>query len=345
MRTIALILLTGASLASADAPTTLAGWDEAYQFDCNGPFEHFSPPEVIEHGRFRYEHTGGTVKVRRIAPRVSRHPKLGVLAGIKDLEPETQAVLTRFLNDFEKADVDAVLIGGDTASEPGDLDRILSFLTGATERPLLVIAGNMERAAALNHSVLTVRQQGHSQLLNLDTIRRYDGDGVDVVSLAGYFDKAYLHLAGGCIYKDKDLDAVERAAAAADDTVVFLSHGPPRQRGQQAIDYVPGADNVGDPQLTRVITNAKIQFGVFGHILEAGGYATDLAGKHVLANKLLSSFYLDQGSANPLLWRLNDGSTAYGLAAIITVDGKKASYEILRGAKPKPQPSGQQVTE
>ena len=194
-----------ASVAWGEAPTTFSGWEDAYQFDSNGPFEHFSPPEVIEHDGFRFEHTGATVKVRRLTPRsgaASKRAKLGVLAGIKDLEPETQALVTRFLADFDKADVDAVIIGGDTASEPADLDRILGFLVGATRRPLLVIAGNMERAAALNHSILTLRRAGHTHLLNFDTIRRYDGDGLDVVSLAGYFDRAYLHLAGGCIYKD-----------------------------------------------------------------------------------------------------------------------------------------------
>ncbi len=331
----AVLSLMVSSLAWAQTPTTFAGWEDAYQFDCNGPFEHFSPPEVIEHEGFRFEHTGATVKVRRVGAKRANKARLGLLSGIKDLEPETQALLTRFLSDFEKADVEAVIIGGDTASEPAEIDRILGFMAAATKRPLVVIAGNMERAAALNHSILTLRKAGHTHLLNFDTIRRFDGDGVDVVSLAGYFDRAYLHLAGGCIYKDKDLDALERAAAAADDSVVLLSHGPPRQRGQQAIDYVPGADNVGDAQLTQVITRAKIPFGVFGHILEAGGYATDLGGKHVPANKMLASLYVNQGSANPLLWRMNDGSTAYGLAAILTVDGKKASYEVLRGAKAK----------
>ena len=329
-------LLLGTSAARGEAPTTFAEWQDTYQFDCNGPFEHFAPPDVIEHDGFRFEHTGGTVKVRRMTPRVGKKPKLGVLAGIKDLEPETRALLTRFLADFEKADVDAVIIGGDTASEPSDLDRILGFLVTATKRPLLVIAGNMERAAALNHSVLTLRKAGHTHLLNFDTIRRYDGDGVDVVSIAGYYDRAYLHITGGCIYKGKDLDTVERAAASADDVTVLLSHGPPRQRGQQAIDYVPGADNVGDRELTEVISRARIPFGIFGHILEAGGHATDLAGKPLPPNKLHSALYLNQGSANPLLWRMNDGSTAYGLAAILSIDQKKASYEVLRGSKPKP---------
>ncbi|MBL9037542.1 MAG: metallophosphoesterase [Archangium sp.] len=330
---LAALLLASLVLAQS-APATFEAWEDQYQFDCNGPFEHFAPADVKTHGAFRYEHTGGTVKVRRTTPRKGKAAQLGALSGIKDLEPETQTMVTRFLADFERADVDAVIVGGDTASEPGELERILRFVAAATQRPILVIAGNMERAAALNHALLVVRKEGNPHLLNFDTIRRYDGEGVDVISIAGYFDRTYLHLSGGCIYKEKDLHAAERAAAAADDSVVLLSHGPPRQKGAQALDWVPGADNVGDPQLTTLIRDAKIPFGVFGHILEAGGTATDLAGKNLPQSALHSALYLNQGSANPLLWKMNDGSTAYGLAAILSVEGKKASYRVLRGPKP-----------
>lgn len=320
------------SLAGAE---DFSAWEERYQFDCNGPFEHFSPPDVKEREGWRFEHTGATVKVRRGKARAGKKPVLGLLAGIKDLEPETKAMLDVFLADFEKADVDAIVIGGDSSSEPDGLDQILEYLAKATSRPLLIVAGNMERGAALNYSILKQRKAGAIHLLNLDVIRRYDGDGVDVIGLGGYHDKAYLHLAGGCIYKDKDVDALEHAAAAADDAVVLLTHGPPRQKGQQAIDYVPGADNVGDPRLTALIAKAKIPFGIHGHILEAAGRATDAAGKPLPPKKLHPSLFIDQGSANPLPWKLNDGSTSYGLAALLTVDGKKASYEFLRGAKPK----------
>ena len=50
-----------------------------------------------------------------------------VYAGIKDLEPETRAMLDLFLADFEKADVDALVIGGDSSSEPDVLDSILEL--------------------------------------------------------------------------------------------------------------------------------------------------------------------------------------------------------------------------
>ena len=335
MRSLLCLALCLPTLALAD---DYASWEDRYQFDCNGPFEHFTPADVKEKDGWRFEHTGGTVKVRRIKARAGKKPAtFGLLAGIKDLEPEAKAMLDTFLAAFEKADVDAIVIGGDSSSEPEGLDQILEYFSKATTRPVLIVAGNMERGAALNYAVLKQRKAGALHLLNLDTIRRYDGDGVDVIGLGGYHDKAYLHLAGGCIYKDKDLDALERAAAAADDPVVLLTHGPPRQKGQKALDYVPGADNVGDPRLTALITKAKISFGIHGHILEAAGRATDLAGNVLAQRKPHPSLFVNQGSANPLPWKLNDGTTSWGLAALVSFTGKTASYEVLRGPKPTPK--------
>ena len=332
------LLLLWPALALADAPKDFTSWEDAWQFDCNAPFDHYSPADSQDHEGFRYEHTGATVKVRRLAPRAAKVAKLGLLAGIKDLEADTKAMLELFLADFDKADVDAIVVGGDTAEDPAVLEQVFAFLGGATKRPVLTIAGNTERAAALNYAVQKLRRAGAGNLVNMDVIRRYDGDGFDVVSIAGYHDKAYLHLTGGCIYQDKHLDQAEKAAAACDDPVVLLSHGPPKQKGQAAIDYVPGADNVGDQRLTDLITRAKIPFGVFGHILEAGARGTDLSGKVLPPKKPQPALYVNQGSANPLPWRLNDGTTSYGLAAILTIDGKRGSYEILRGAKPAPKP-------
>lgn len=335
MRSLLCLALLAPLATFADGPTTQAQWEEASQFDCIGPFTHFAPPDVQEHEGFRYEYTGATVKVRRLGARPGRQVRLGLLAGIKDLDPETIATVGRFLADFEKADVDAVVIGGDTASDPQLLETIYAHLSSATKRPLLVIAGNMERGASLNYALSKVRSEtGAKHLVNLDLVRRADFDGADLVSLGGYHDRAFLHLSGGCIYTDKHLDSLEAAAGAADDAVVLLTHGPMRQKGQQALDYVPGADNVGDPRLTAVVERAKIAFGITGHILEAAAKGTDAAGKVLPPKKLHPSLFVNQGSANPLPWKLNDGTTAWGLAAILTVDGKKASYEVLRGPKP-----------
>ncbi|MBL8917343.1 MAG: metallophosphoesterase [Myxococcaceae bacterium] len=333
MRRFAWLTLT-ALTALAEPPANQDQWEEAAQFDCIGPFTHFSPADVKEKDGFRYEYTGATVKLRRDAKK-GKQVKLGLLAGIKDLDPETKAVLARFFGDFDKADVDAIVIGGDTASDPQQLEDIYRHLTTLTTRPLLVIAGNMERGAALNYALTKVRKEtSATNLVNMDLVRRADFDGADVVSLGGYHDKHFLHVTGGCVYTDKHVEQLESAAKAADDSVVLLTHGPMRQKGQQALDYVPGAENVGDPRLTAVVQNTKIPFGITGHILEAAGKGADLTGHPLPPKKPHPQLFVNQGSANPLPWKMNDGSTAYGLGALMTIDGRKASYEILRGPKP-----------
>jgi Icc-related predicted phosphoesterase len=335
-----LLLLTAAAgapaLAADAAPKDFAAYEEAYQFECNAPWVLVDPPLVTKHEGWVYEYGGASVKVRREAPPSKGPVKLGLLAGIKDLEPETVAALTLFLDAFEKADVEVIIVGGDTAEQTEVLDAVYAWLPQHTKRPIVSIAGNTERAGAHNYAIAKARKAGALQLINMGLIRRYDGPGFDLVSLSGYHDKTYLHLSGGCIYSDQALTDAEAAIRAADDPVVMLVHGPPRQSGKQSLDFVPGAGNVGDPRLAELIKRNKVPFGTFGHILEAGGHGTDLAGKPLPAKKLQPALYVDQGSANPLPWKMNDGSTAYGLAMIFTVDGKKASYEVLKSPKPAP---------
>jgi Icc-related predicted phosphoesterase len=323
-------------LLSQDPPKDFAAYEEQYQFECNAPWVRVDPPEKKSLHGYAYEFGGASVKVRRETPAAKGPVRLGLLAGIKDAEPETLETLKRFLEAFEKADVEAVIVGGDTAEQPEVLDAIYAWLVEATKRPILSIAGNTERAGAHNYAIAKLRKAGHLHLLNMGLLRRYDGPGFDVVSLSGYHDKTYLHLSGGCIYSDQAIIDAESAVRACDDPVVMLVHGPPRQSGKAALDFVPGAGNVGDPRLADFLKRMKVPFGVFGHILEAGGHATDLKGTPLPQKKLLPALYVDQGSANPLIWKMNDGTTAYGLAAILTIDGKLASYEVLRAPKPKP---------
>jgi Icc-related predicted phosphoesterase len=321
-----------ASLALAEPPANQNEWEEAAQFDCIGPFTHFGTPDVKAFEGVTYEYTGATVKIGRGKRKALR---FGLLAGIKELDAEAKATLTGFFTSFEKADVDAIVIGGDTSSDPQVLEDVFRHLTTLTKRPLLVIAGNMERGASLNYALAKVRKEtGALNLVNMDLVRRANFDGADLVSLGGYHDKAFVHVPGGCIYGDKHVDQLEAAAKACDDPIVLLTHGPMRQRGQQALDYVPGAENVGDPRLTTVVQNAKIAFGITGHILEAAAKGTDAIGKVLPPKKPHPSLFVNQGSANPLPWKLNDGSTSYGLAAILTIEAKKGSYEVLRAPKP-----------
>ena len=330
-------LLAVSSAALASEPTNLTEWEEAYQFECNAPFTHFAPAVATDFEGVRYEHSGATLKVRRLTPRAGKVATLGLLAGIKDAEPETLEVLSQFIATFEKADVDAIVIGGDSSVEPDVLDAIYAYLAKTTKRPLLSIAGNMERGGAHNYAINKARKAGATNLINMGLVRRFDGEGVDVVSLSGYHDKAFLHLSGGCLYTDKHLADAVTAAKASDDTVVWLSHGPPRMKGEKAIDFVPGSGNVGNPAITDALSQGKVKFGIAGHILEAAGKATDLTGKPQPQKKWLPSLFVNQGSANPLPWKLNDGSTSWGLAALLSIEGAKGSYEVLKAPKPTPK--------
>ena len=337
MKRAALMAVLIAHAAWAEDLADWATWEEAYQFDCNAPFGGVARPETKTLGGFVYEFAGGTVKVRRETPRKdAATAKIGVLAGIKDLEPETKDALTRVFAQFDAADVDVVIVGGDTSEAPDALDQIYGFLVEATKRPILTIAGNTERGGAHNYAIAKQRKAGQFHLINMGLTRRYDGEGVDVVSLSGYHDKRYLHLSGGCLYTQKAIADAAAAARASDDPVVLLVHGPPKQSGGQALDYVPQVGNVGDPAINALIKEAKIPFGVFGHILEAGGHATDLTGKVLQVKKPAKALYLNQGSVNPLPWKMNDGTTSYGLAAVLTVKGPLASYEVIKLPKPAP---------
>ena len=339
MRTLVpiLVVFSSAALAADPPPQSEAAFEEAYQFECNAPWV-IVDSALVKYQGWLYDYQGAQLKVRREKEAPKGPVKLGLLAGIKDLEPETQSTLERFFAEFEKQDVELVVVGGDTAEQTEVLDQVYAWLPQQTKRPIVSIAGNTERAGAHNYAIAKVRKTGAINLINMGLVRRYDGPGFDVVSLSGYHDKTYLHLSGGCIYSDQALTDAESAIRAADDPVVMLVHGPPRQSGKQALDFVPGAGNVGDARLTELLKKLKVPFGVFGHILEAGGHATDLAGKPLPPKKPAAALYVNQGSANPLPWKMNDGSTSYGLAAILTLDGRKASYEVLKAPKPPPQP-------
>ena len=168
MKRAALMLALVAPCAWAEDLADWAAWEEAYQFDCNAPFAGVGKPETKTIGAFRYEFAGGTVKVRRETPRADKATvKIGVLAGIKDFEPETKDALQIVLAKFEAADVDVVLVGGDSSEAPDVLDQIYGYLVEATKRPILTIAGNTERGGAHNYAVSKLRKAGQLHLINM----------------------------------------------------------------------------------------------------------------------------------------------------------------------------------
>ncbi|MBI5549181.1 MAG: hypothetical protein HY901_35290 [Deltaproteobacteria bacterium] len=331
---LAMALLVPALCLAQEEPPP-ANWDEyqsAHSLACVGPVEALPAPEVKVHQGFELTFLGSTARIRRIGGRaVPGEVRLGVLSGIKELDKATRASLGEFFARFKQAQVEGVLLGGDSAENELDLEEVLAYVA-EQGLPTYAVIGNWESRAPFNRAVRAISKD-HPNLVNMDLVRRLEAESFELVSLGGYSDKGYVKGSGACLYKSEDARSIVTLAKDAKQPVVLLMHGPPAQKGKEAIDFVPGAGNVGDKDVTAAIAEAKILFGVHGHILEAGARATDLAGKVLAPGKLHPSLFLNPGPASSLPWKMNDGKTSYGLAAILTLKGKAARYEILRAPR------------
>ena len=329
MRALAFALAAlGAASARADA---LDAWAAANETTCVGkPDAALAAPVSYEKGGAKFDVRGATAEIVLKA----KDLKLGVVNAIKDFEPATKANLDDFLARFKEAGVSALVVGGDTAFDKvEELTAIFNYL-GATDLPVLVVIGNSESRGAFNAALRAVHA-AHPNVLNLDLVRKVKLSGLTLVSLPGYYDRKFLNDPGaGCVYKGDDVRGIPDLVAGTAGPVVIVSHGPPHMDGKGALDYAGDAGNVGDPEMTQAIAAAKINFGIFGHVLEAGGRGTDLTGKKDVKPKTpAAQLFVNPGPANSLPWKMNQGPDSHGMAMIVTfTPDAKASYEVLRAA-------------
>ncbi|MFN7131100.1 MAG: metallophosphoesterase [Myxococcales bacterium] len=256
----------------------------------------------------------------------------GVIGNINEDSGENLVNLKKYVEFFKAEKAEAILVSGDTGETQESIERALKPLA-ETGLPVFVIIGNRECRGDFNDAVANL-QKTHSNVVNMNKVRFVDYDDADLLSLPGYHDRRYIHCATGCQYFKQDVDALDAVAKEANDAVVFLAHGPPKGTGANAIDAATEAGNVGDSNLNALLTRANIPFGIFSNIKEAGGRATDLAGSTwIKENQLADALYLNPGPADSISWTMNDGTRSVGMAAVLTVKGKQASYKIFR-AKP-----------
>jgi Icc-related predicted phosphoesterase len=333
---VAVLCQVVASRASADDAPAVHPFDdfqEANEMTCVGaPDAHMPAAEAYDVGGFHYAIDGAHAKVSRLKPRAHADVHIGIVNAIKDDTPETQANLAEYFARFKSEDVDAILVGGDTAYGEDDIQSILERV-GATDVPVYAVIGNAETRSAWNRAARAA-WQNHKNILNVDLVRVVTADGFNLVSLAGYYDKRFTSSVAPCLYTPDDLKQLPSLFTGLTGPTVFLTHGPPKQSGRNTIDFTPQAGNVGDPDLADVLARAKVAFGVFGHIVEAGGHATDASGKREIKPGTLSdTLYLNPGSANSAPWRMNVGPESWGMGAILVLEGGKAKYEIIHSAQ------------
>ncbi|MEM6274039.1 MAG: metallophosphoesterase [Myxococcota bacterium] len=294
---------------------------------CVGPIEDGEPVKV-KIGKQMWERRGSTLS----ATKGLKKKKLvvGTLSDVKEDSEENLANLDVLVKKFKKAKVDLVMVAGDSGLDQKQIVGVLNKIAGIGV-PVFAIAGNREGEADYT-AALTEVTQANPNVLSLNEIRRIDTPFADFVSLPGYFNPNYIHAEDGCQYFQADVDQLDELAKASDSPVVLISHGGPKQSGEEGIDRTAEGDNVGDPMLLAAIEKNKIPFGIFGNIHEAGGRATDLEGTKVLAEgKSFDSMYLNPGPADGVAWQMNDGSESIGMGAVFTIDADgKATYAMHR---------------
>lgn len=301
-------------------------WLEKRRLKCHD--EQASPVEPVEMemGGRRYRWSGPSLKL------VSGDPDgvltLGVLGAVKDFSEDTRAALANYLKRFVAQKADAILLLGDIASSEYELTQVL-LLCSRTGLPVLAVIGNTESRAAFNRAVLTTLK-ARSNVVNLNFVRKVDLGPAVLISLPGYRDRRFVHTNAGCIYGKREIRQTAALVRGASKPVVLVAHGPPKGAGKRALDFAAGAGNVGDPLLDELIEQERVPFGLFSHILEAGGVARNRAGKPVQPGTRTKSLFLNAGSANPLRWTLNTGKVSCGLAAVVQIRGKAASYSWIR---------------
>lgn len=295
---------------------------------CITPFTAEGAKTALTIGARTFERTGAKLTETSADP--DDQTIFGVVANSKEDTPENLANLQKALAFFKENQAEAILVVGDVGETEAQITNVLTPIA-ETGLPVLVIIGNREPKGAFNNAVAAVASK-FPGVINLGQVRLVSMDDVALVSLPGYHDKAYLHAQDGCQYLPADVDATKAAITAAGaKPVVLVSHGPPKQDGSESLDRTLEQANVGDPALAALLRDTGVKFGVFANIQEAGGRATDLSGtKLVGPDKPSPELFLNPGAIDAVSWKMNDQTRSIGMAAVLTVKGKEASFKTFR---------------
>ncbi len=331
MSLLATLLLTA---APAEA-TAHASWDDymkANRLVCPGPIDTLATPRVLTLGGKTYKHSGYRLDVE--TPDGDKKVVIGVVSAVKDVSPGTRHNLAAALAWFKAEGVEWLVANGDLALEEFDLEEVIELLA-APGLPTLVIPGNSESTGSFARA-LKDRADKHPHVVNGILVRQIVADDVELWTVPGYHDRRFVHQDAGCLYKEEDIAALAALTPAGDRPLMLVSHGPPRGKGKNAIDWIFDKQNVGDPMLSDLIKKKKISFGLFGHILEAGGIGVggDFATR-TGAGKLTPALYVNAGTLSGDPWQMNDGSTGTGMALVVTLDHGKAKYAVQRFTPPE----------
>ncbi len=303
----------------------------------NGPYLRCAPPgsdgvvESFKLGPLVIKRDGHDLDVRGIDRGVV---VLGVLAGINEPDGPTLQNLSFFLDRFKAAEVQAILVAGGVGLAEKDTSGILEALAKAPV-PVLISPGAQESFDVVRSRIAHARK-GSPQLIDMTLVRRVRMGHISIISLPGYHNPYYLEAGErGCSYEPGDLADVA-GLVEKDKTPVLLSASPPRGKGLAAVDRGRGGVNMGDPALARSLLESKIGFGLFGHVYEAGGKATNSDGEtSVASGAWQDTLYLQAGAVDSVPLTLVDGGLSVGMAHVVEFSGSRGRYRTIMAAPSK----------
>lgn len=251
--------------------------------------------------------------------------RLGALSGLKDADEDNVAFLKRLVAELSRRGAEVLVADGDLGDNSDEQETLLGVLADAG-LPLLVAAGNREVRSDLDAAEADLRRKG-ARIVDLSHTRVVELGDVTVVGLPGAFERRQLHSEGGCVYAQRDLDALLAALPRLPPPLLLVAAAPPRGQGPQSLDVSDG-QNLGDARLDALLP--RVQFGIFGQVWESGGRAVDGNDRPVPQGAWTSRLYLNPGAADHTPWPMADGSTVAGQAALLDVRGGQASWESVR---------------
>ena len=256
--------------------------------------------------------------------------RIGALAGLKDAGEENVTHLRKLVAELVRRGAEALVADGDVGDNLEEQQTLLGVLT-ETGLPVVVAAGNREVRSELDAAENELRKKG-AKLWDLSHVRMVDVGDALLVGLPGTFDRRLLHADGACIYGQRDIDALATfldRLPAKDPPAVLVMAVPPRGRDKSALDATE-AQNVGDPRILPLLTRRRAPFGIFGEVWEAGGRAIDGSSNPVPPGTPSEQLYLNPGAADRTEWPMIDGTRVAGQAALLTIQGRKATMDVVR---------------
>lgn len=307
-------------------PKTWEDVAEAYGSKCPGPFFELETPTTVEAAGRSFTITGSTIS---LGGKWKGPLKIGVLGAIKDADPATRANIKKAAKEFKRLGVHIVLANGDlVGDETGDLPKVIAMLGDEIKVPVFAHSGNYEWTSAFTEAI-AAEQQEHPHIFNANLLRHIDLGGVHIFTLPGWSVRKFVK-PGACFYNSshvQELEAQLKPLVDKGEIVIVSAHGPPRGRGKQSIDFAYEAGNVGDEDLARLLRDVPVRFGIFSHILEAGGRATsDITRQPPIKlpmRKAVSKLYANAGSVSSYPYAMLDKKTSRGMAAVYFIDDTK----------------------